>query len=317
MKKLLFTASILFLSIHLHSQDKDFSLAKVGKQVMGAYIFVGSEPANEYDYIATIDVKWNQGNPDKSFVEIIERAKKKYPNFNAIIFKDYKFEKADLIKFRHLEISGGGFRIGDYAIYQEGKRPKYGEIVQLDNTKQKAGFKYLNDYGEEKLTTVPYTKLSMATKEQYNKLVEEQNIDLQKHQFEIGEKVIFIKDKKSKCGEVVAINSKAHEATIKYLGIYGEDKTTVEEYFDVEKTSEENYEEENRKCRKEALQYKFEVGEKVVWKKEMLLGMKNEAINAEIVSLNDLEHKATVRYLNKDNVEKQETVSYSNLSKVK
>ena len=41
------------------------------------------------------------------------------------------------------------------------------------------------------------------------------------------------------------------------------------------------------------------------------------SINAEIVSLNELEHKATVKFINKDNIEKQETASYLDLSKVK
>ena len=45
--------------------------------------------------------------------------------------------------------------------------------------------------------------------------------------------------------------------------------------------------------------------------------MKSEAINAEVVSLNELEHKATVKFTNKDNAEKQETVSYLDLSKMK
>lgn len=391
MKKLLLLTTTLFFTTQIFSQNKDFSLAKVGKQVMGVYIFVGCEPANEYDYIATIDVRWHQGDPDKSFLEIIERGKKKYPNFNAIIFKNFKFEKADLIKFRELELSGGGFRVSDYAIYKEGGRPKYGEIVQLDNPKQKAGFKFKDEYGEDKLTTVPFAKLSMASKEQYEKLIEEQNVDLQrhqftigekvtwtdgknpfygevvslntkshdatlkslnkygedknstidflkvdkiddtkfkeyrdkqleeikKHQFETGQKVTFIIDKKSKCGEVVNLNNKSHIATIKYLGVYGEDKTSEQEYFDVEKISDEKYDEENSKTRKEAQQYKFDVGEKVVWKKGSLLGMKSEAISVEIVSLNELEHKATVKYTNKDNVEKQETASYLDLSKAK
>jgi hypothetical protein len=48
-----------------------------------------------------------------------------------------------------------------------------------------------------------------------------------------------------------------------------------------------------------------------------LMGLKSEAINAEIISLNDLQHKAVIKYKNKDSTEKQETVSYLNLSKIK
>jgi len=318
MKKHTLIAAALLISIPLFSQDKDFSLAKVGKKIMGVYIFIGCEPANEYDYIASLDFKPDERNMEKSLLEVIEKGKKKYPNFNAIIiFKNFKFEKVDLIKFRDLELSGGGFRIGDYAVYNDYGKPLYVEIAQLDNPKQRAGFKYFDDYGEEKISTTAYSKLSPISKEQYDKLREQQKSDLQKHQFVTGQKVSFIIDKISRCGEVVNLNNRNHNATIKYLGIYADDKTIEVDYLGVDKISEEKYLEDIAKCKKEALQYKFEVGEKVVWKKETLLGMKSEAINAEIISLNDLEHKATVKFTNKDNAEKQETVSYLNLSKIK
>jgi hypothetical protein len=391
MKKLLLSTMMFCLTIQLFSQTVDYASAKVGSQFMGVYIFFGCEPSNEYDYIGTVDVKWHSGDAKKSFLEAIEKAKKKYPNFNAMIFREYNLEKVDLVKFRGLEISGGGFRIGDYAILKESGKPRYCEIVQLDNIKQKAGCKYLDEYGEEQLSTVQYTKLTIASKEQYTKLIEEQKIDLErhqftigekvtwaegknpnygevvslktkshdvvmkslnkygepknatldflkvdkieeakfqeyrekqleeikKHQFEIGQKVSFLKDKKSKCGEVVGLNNKSHDATIKYLGVYADDKTTTEEYFDIEKISDEKYDEEIDKQKKEALQYKFEVGEKIVWKKSTMLGMKSEAINAEVVSLNEIEHKATVKFSSKESVEKQETVPYLDLSKIK
>jgi hypothetical protein len=391
MKFFLLFSMMILVTIQSFSQNIDYSTAKVGSQFMGVYIFFGCEPSNEYDYIASLDVKWHDGDAKKTFLEAIEKGKKKYPNFNAMIFRDYRLEKVDLVKFRGLEISGGGFRIGDYAILKEDGKPKYCEIVQLDNVKQKAGCKYLDEYGEEKLTNANYIKLTMASKEQYTKLLEEQKVNLErhqfsigdkvtwadgknpiygevvslnmkshdvtlkslnkygepknttldflkvdkiddskfqeykerqlieikKHQFEIGQKVSFVKDKKSKCGEVVGLNTKSHEVTIKYLGVYADDKTSTEEYFDVEKISDEMYDEGVGKQKKEALQYKFEVGEKIVWKKSTMLGMKSEAINAEIVSLNELEHKATVKFSNEAKVEKQETVSYIDLSKVK
>lgn len=372
--------------------SKKNSLAKIGIIKLGVYIFFACEPANDHDYIATINVRYHR-KPDqaeKAYLEIIERSKKKYPNFDGLIFKD-DLKSADLIKFRGLEKSGGGFRVGDKAIYSSGSKPNYGEIAQLDNTKGTASFKYNDEYGDEKIKNLDYTKLSALSKEKYDEFIAQQNIEIakhrftngekvswtdgknplygevvslntkshdatvkslnkygedknatidflkvdklddarfeelrkkeleviKKHQFETGQKVSFIRDKKSRCGEVVNINNKSHTATIKYLGIYAEDKTSEEEYFDVEKISDEKYEEETSKQKKDALQYKFDVGEKVVWKKGSLMGMKSEAINAEIVSLNELEHKATVKYTNKDNVEKQETASYLDLSKVK
>ncbi|MCW3070315.1 MAG: hypothetical protein JWO44_205 [Bacteroidetes bacterium] len=392
MKAIKTTFSLLFISITLFAQqDKDYSLAKVGKQVLGVYIFVACEPANEYDYIATIDVRWHEGDPDKSFLELIERGKKKYPNFNAIIFKNAKFETADLVKFRNLEITGGGFRVGDNAVYKEDGRPKYGQILQLDNTKQKAGFKYLDEYGEEKLNTVAYSKLSMITAEQYSSLIEQQNVEIQKHKFIIGEKTSWSDDKKPCYGEVVSLNNKNHDATVKYYNIYGEEKTTVIDflklekfdelrysdyiekqkveiqkhqftvgqkisyiddkiakygevaaldnnshkatlkyidifgevktvdvkYLDIEKVSEEKFQEEIKNFQLEILKYKFSIGEKISWSKTSVFTSKSEIILAEIVALNDLEHKATIKYFNKDNIEKQENVSYLDLSKLK
>lgn len=383
MKKI-FKILITLFYISQNLQAQDYSLAKVGEQIMGVYIFVDCLPANEYDYIATINVVWNDGNPDASKIELIKKAKKKYPNFNAMIFRDLKFEKADLIKFRELEITGGGLRVGDYAIYKDGTRPKYGEIVQLDNTKDKAVLKYLDEYGDEKLSSISYKNLSIVSKEQYEKLIDDQKIDIQrhqfivgekviwsennipcygevvslnynthnalvkslnkygevknttidflkidkidettfenlrqknlieikKHQFEIGEKVSFIKDKKHIYGEVVNLNNKTHIATIKYLGVFGEDKTSEEEFFEIEKVTIDKYNEHIDKIKIDALQYKFEVGEKVIWKKGV------DVVHATIVSLNEIEHRATIKFVNKDGVEKMENVSYLNLTKI-
>ncbi|CAN5437134.1 hypothetical protein BH11BAC2_BH11BAC2_14710 [soil metagenome] len=386
------TLSLLLISIGAFAQqDKDFSLAKIGKKVLGVYIFVACEPANEYDYIATIDVRWHEGDPDKSFLEIIERGKKKYPNFNAIIFKNAKFETADLVKFRDLEISGGGFRIGDNAVYKENGKPKYGQIMQLDNTKKKAGFKYFDEYGEEKLNTIAYSKLSMITADQYDKLIEEHNIEIQKHKFSIGEKVFwndydkpyygeiaslnsknhdatvkfyniygeekttvidflkidkldelkyteyivsqnveiqkhkfiigqkvsYVYDEKTKYGEVVSLDNNSHKASVKYLNIFGEETTTEIKYLELSNVSEAKFQEETDKLQQEISQYKFKIGEKVSWSKDALFSSKSEIIPAEIVALNSLEHKATIKYLNNDKLEKQENVSYLNLSKLK
>lgn len=368
------------------------SLAKIGTVYLGVYIFDRTcIPANEHDYIATVNARWHKkdGQEEKAFLEIIERAKRKYPNFDGLIFKDEK--SADLIKFRGLEKSGGGFRVGDKVIFSSGSNPKYGEIVQLDNSRGTASFKYYDEYGDEKIKKIEYTKLSSISKDKYDDFISKQNIEIakhtfsigekvlwsegknpqhgevvsinnktknatikslnkygedktttldflnihkldekqfeekrnqeleeiKKHQFEIGEKVSFIKNKKTICGEIVNINNKSHKATIKYLGIFAEDKTTEEEFFDVEKISKEKYEDETNKQKKDALKYKFDVGEKVVWNRGGLLVMKNETINAEIVSLNELEHKATIKFMNKENVEKQETVSYLDLNKIK
>ena len=380
---------MLFISIvALGQQEKDYSLAKVGKKVLGIYIFIGCEPNNEYDYIATIDVRWHEGDPDKSFLELIERGKKKYTNFNAIIFKDAKFETADLIKFKDLEISGGGYRVGEYVIHKDGSELNYGEISMLNNIKSKATIKYLDEYGVEKIKDVKYTKLSSLSKEEYQKNYDAQLIEIQKHKFTISEKATWVEDEKScygevlslnenyheakvnyidiygetktkninylklekaietkyndyilqhaidvekhkfiigetvsftddkvvKVGEVTALNNNNHIATVKLLNIFGEEKTNDIPYLELEKISKEKFKEEVDKYKIEIAKYKFKIGEQVNWSKGGVF-KKSEIIQCEIISLDDISHKALVKYIDKENIEKQEKAGYLDLSK--
>lgn len=368
------------------------ALAKVGKKEAGIYIFRACLPSNEYDDIGKIDVKWHKKaeQTEKAYIELIERAKKKYPNFNGMLFKDDDNKSAYLIKFRDLEINGGGFRAGDKASYSSGSQISYGEIIQLDNTKNEAKFKTLDEYGDEKVKSIDYKKLQSISNETYIAYIEKQNSEIgkhkfsvgekvswidgkdpmygevvslnakshdasvkslniygedktnsmdflkiekleeskfndmrqkelsiiKKHQFEVGEKVSFIVDKKPKCGEVVSLNPKSHKATIKYLGQFAEDKSSDEQYLEVEKITDDKFSAEIAKYKEDAQKYKFSIGEKVTWSKGGTFS-KSETINAEIVSLNEIDHKAVVKFLNKEGVEKQESVSYLDISKVK
>lgn len=375
-------------AIKFKEKSEKNKLASKGKVEAGIYIFRACLPSNAYDDIGKIDVRWHKKaeQTEKAYIELIERAKKKYPNFNGMLFKDEDNKSAYLIKFRDLEITGGGFRAGDKATYSSGSELNYGEVVQLDNTKNEAKVKSFDEYGDEKTKSVDYKKLQSISNETYNSFIEKQNIEIgkhkfsndekvswtdgkdpmygevvslnpkshdatvkflnvygedktstldflkleklddakfqerrqkelaeiKKHQFEVGEKVSFIVNKKQKCGEVVSLNSKNHKATVKYLGVFGEDKNSDEQYLEVEKVSAEKYNSEIASYKEEAAKYKFAVGDKVAWSKS-----KSESINAEVLTLNDLEHKATIKFMNKDNVEKQETVSYLDLSKLK
>lgn len=378
-------------AIKFNVQSEKNSLAKVGTVQLGVYVFVDCIPSNEYDYIATINVKWHKDpdERDKAYLELIERGKKKYPNFDGIIFKDDHYKTADLIKFRGLELSGGGFRIGDFVLFGSGSRPVYGEVVQLDNVKQEASIKLLDEYGDEKIKRVNYVKLSPVKKEQYDNNLQAQKEEIALHQFQIGEKVTWVDGKNSFYGEITALNSKKHDAVITYLSVYGEEKATTRDflkidkleepqfqnlrkndleeikkhqfilgekvsfkndkgqkvgevtglnnqshkasikcldvfgeakiievpYLEAEKTTEENYKNEIQKDLAAAERYKFTIGEKVNWSKSNLLGTKSETIPCEIIAVNDVDHKATVKYTNKENIEKQEIVSYLNLLK--
>ena|SRR6218665_2829157 len=387
-KTLLLSFCLAFVSI-LMAQEKDYSLAKVAQKIDNVYIFINCIPVNEYNTIDTWEVYWHKGDPKEAFKEAITRVRKKYNNVDAIIFKDEKFQVAEFIKFIGKETTGGGFKGGDKIVYKDGKILKYGEVSILDNTKQRATIKYLDEYGEEKIDNVPYERLSILAENEYQKVLDKQNTEIQlhkfsngekiswlnegklsygevlglnnskheakvnyfdrfgdvktenvnylklekadddkykvfmaqqqmeieKHKFVTGETISFIDDKTYRVGEVSALNNSNHKASIKYLNIYGELKISDFFYFDVEKISAEKFKEENEKYQKEIAKYKFVIGEKVDWSKPALL-KKPEIIRCEIISLDDLNHKALIKYLDKENKEKQEKADYLDLSKI-
>lgn len=98
------------------------------------------------------------------------------------------------------------------------------------------------------------------------------------------------------------------------MNIYGGEKTIDMPYFELEKISKEKFKEEAEKYQKEIAEYKFKIGEKVNWSKSALL-QKAIIISCEIVSLDDLGHKAVVKYLDKDNKEVQDKADYLDLTK--
>lgn len=382
--------TLIFLAISaiLCSQEKDYSLAKAGYRVDDIYIFIGCTPVAEYTTIDNWEVYWHKGEPAEAFKEAITRARKKYNNVDGIIFKGAKFESAEFIKFIGKEITGGGFKAGDKVVYKDGKQLQYAEVAMLDNTKKRATIKYMDEYGDEKNDDVAYEKLSPLNREEYQKNIEKQNSEIQKHKFSNGEKVSwidggklhygevsalnnakhdaklnyldkfgdtktetldylkiekadeskykeflsqqeieiakhkfvngetvsFIDDKATKVGEVTALNGSNHKASVKYLNIYGEEKTSDIPYFDLEKSSKEKFKEENEKYLKEVSKHKFKVGEKVNWSNGGAF-KKIEIIQCEVISLDDLSHKALVKYLDKENKEVQTKADYLDLSK--
>jgi hypothetical protein len=378
-----------FASFKLISQDKDYSLARVGVKVENIYIFIGCTPVQEYNTIDTWEVYWNKdGKLEEKIEEAVTRARKKYNNVDGIIFKAGA-NSGEFIKFIGKEITGGGFKGGDKIQYRDGRILNYGEISLLDNTKQRATIKYLNEYGDEKTETIPYEKLTPINKEEYHKVIEKQNAEIQKHKFTNGEKVTwadgnkpyygeilslnnekhdakinyldkfgdtktetvnflkiekadeskykefitaqdieiqkhkyiigetvsFIDDKAIKVAEVTALNGSNHKATVKYLNIFGEEKITDKPYFDLEKISKDKFQHETEMYQKEIAKYKFKAGEKVSWSKANLL-KKIDVIQCEIISLDDLSHKALVKYIDKENKEVQTKADYLDLTKV-
>lgn len=387
MKKLL-QVTFLLTSLFSLSQEKDYSLAKVGVKRENIYIFIGCTPVQEYDVITQWDCYWNKdGKLEEKIEEALTRAKKKYNNVDGIIFKPGA-DQAEFIKFIGREITGGGFKSGDKVIYKDGSRFEYGEVAMIDNIKNRASIKYLDKYGDERKDEIPFEKLTHINKDEYQKNIDKQNEEISKHKFVIGEKITwsegnkpkygeiqalndvkhdakvnfldkygdtktetfdylkiyktdenkykefmsqqaveiekhkfvlgetvsFIDDKITKVGEVTALNGSNHKASVKYLNVYGDSKTSDIHYFDLEKISKDKFKEETDKFQIEISKYKFTVGQKVNWNKKS--AFKSEIIPCEVVSLDDLGHRAVVKFLDKEGKEKQEKADYLDLTKV-
>jgi hypothetical protein len=234
MKKLIIASLLLSIITITNSfgQEKDFSLAKVGKKIQGVYIFYGCEPANSYTYVKTIEVRldWADSYYD-SFEKVIEKAKKKESNFNGIIFQTENLTKADLIRFNDLESTRGGFSYGSKVSFIENGQVYAGEVIELETSKGEGSIKYKNIFNEEEINKIDYKKLTPIS----NELFQEKQIETEKlsekYNFIIGEKVNWIEgnilgqNKKQQSGEIIKLDNKSHKATIKYLN--AESKITI------------------------------------------------------------------------------------------
>jgi hypothetical protein len=117
---LLFAFTNIILGQEKEEEKKDFSLAQVGKRIQGCYVFVLTTPYNEYDHIRTEKMPSGifNGDPSEGFSKFIKKMRKHYPYFNGlIVFPD--LSEVEFIKFRDMEISGVGFRIGDKLVFKE------------------------------------------------------------------------------------------------------------------------------------------------------------------------------------------------------
>jgi hypothetical protein len=94
---ILVLASFSFKSI----EDYKKSDARVS-QAEGLYIFLQSTPLKEYDVLGTVKktgLVWT-GKPEEMYRTILRRAKKDYPNCEAVIFDDIQMTHATCIKFK-------------------------------------------------------------------------------------------------------------------------------------------------------------------------------------------------------------------------
>tara|TARA_R110002126_G_scaffold289552_4_gene444722 strand:+ start:1262 stop:1756 length:495 start_codon:yes stop_codon:yes gene_type:complete len=145
-KTILISLTVLLTTIYYSQNNTDYSLAKSGIRISGMYVFIGCEPANEYDYAGDIKVNDFAWTKTTYFEKIVKKAKKKYPAANGIIYRQNTPKKAEIITFRELEKAGGGFRTGDIvkAIISSNNSIE-GTVVQINNVKNKVRVEYLED----------------------------------------------------------------------------------------------------------------------------------------------------------------------------
>lgn len=192
MKTTLFLiASILLTVIALpsHCQQPDYSLARAGKRIHGVYIFIRTEPYHEYDYIESVKVKINwTGTAEESFEKAIEKAKKKHPYFNGMIFQSSDFGKADLIRFKDLKVSRSGFTIRSKVSFILKDVAYFGEIIELESSKDKASVQFLNLFNEPEIVEMEYTELVPLSDEEFQSKKNEFISDIQNISLRSGKK---------------------------------------------------------------------------------------------------------------------------------
>lgn len=297
------------IAIKFKSNSPDNAIAIMGERIEGVYVFTVGLPYYQYDHIAALKVNEEKHTSEEAFAKIINKAKKKYGNFNGIIFSTTDLSKAELIKFTDLEITGGGFRVGDFVMHQSGMRPSYGVVSSLDNTKQKAGFIYLDEYGEEKVVNIKYKDLVKVDEEKYNSKLIEQSEEVKLHQFVIDEKVTW--DNGGAFGKVIAIDERKHHVQIEFINVYGEKEDKSIDFLMVDKLEQAEYDMKLAKILTETAKHHFEIGEKVSFEKGGVL------IYGEVIELNDTLHRASVKYTDDKGEESKSSVNYLKLEKVK
>jgi len=319
MKTLLTIFGLLF-TLSSYSQDVDLAAAKVEK-VKGVYIFVGSEPTNSYDFVASFPAKidW-EGNRRKSYEEVIDKANKKYSNFNAMIFRDTDFKKVELVRFTDSQVTRGGIAIRSKVSFTQGRQVYYGEVVELGTAKQgkekeKGMVRYLNVFEEEKVEKLKYLDMTAMSEAEYEeKKADFLNNVVAKYKFSVNEKVTWQNAGKTAFGEVVSLDNMNHKASIKHNDQFGDEKVSTVDYLDMEKMSQSDFDKNVEQQQVEIAKYKFAIGDKVSFIKSTI-GKPKSQIIGEVVELNSSTHKASIKFKDETGAEIVEIVPYLDLTK--
>lgn len=92
---------LLTLSAFKVNNNQHESDAKA-KQIQGIYIFYCSEPIKETEYLGSVKATmFVSTDSDDRLNSTIKKAKKDYPQVQALVFKGYDLTVADAVKFKN------------------------------------------------------------------------------------------------------------------------------------------------------------------------------------------------------------------------
>lgn len=319
--KLIALIFILISSVSFSQEKTDFTLASVGKQVYGVYVFVGCTPHEEYIYVATIeeDINWRAHTKEERFEGIIAKAKKKYTDFNGLIVHEDNFDKVDLIRFKDMNVSRGGIELRSKITFIKHKQVYYGEVIELGSKKQGkekefGAVKYLDIYGDEVVEELKYTDMTPLSESEYaTKLAGFKSETIARYTYSIDEKVSWNKGKEGLFGKITGLDPKSHKATVSYMDAYGDEINTKEDYLDLNKMETSKYDELLKVAKEEVQKHKFEVGNHVSWISINKLTRESTQMKGEIVLLDDKAHKASMKFVDAEGAEQIEKVDYLEL----
>lgn len=318
------TVLLLLSTSKIFAQEKiDFSLASVGKQVYGVYVFVGCVPHQEYIYVATVeeDINWRARSKEERFKDIIEKAKKKYTDFNGMIVHEDNFDKVDLIRFAEMNVSRGGIELRSKITFIQRKQVYYGEVIELGSKKQGkekefGSVKYIDIYGDEVVEELKYTDMTPLSESEYaTKLAGFKNETVARYTYSVDEKVSWNKGKDGLFGKITGLDPKSHKATVSYLDAYGDEINTKVDYLDLNKMEDSKYNELLKAALADVQLHKFAIGDKVSWVSTNKITREAVQMKGEVVLLDDSAHKASIKYVNAEGVEQIEKVDYLELDK--
>jgi hypothetical protein len=201
---------------------------KVGNKVVfkkGRDIVIANiELVNHYKEKATISYLNIYGEK--------ETLDKKLEQLSPITEEQYK----ERLATHMIEVEKYKYSIGEYAIWGKNDT-KFGEIQRLDDRSHRATISYLDIFGDTKSLKVPYLDIKIIKEEGYAKRVQEWQGEMNKYVFEVDETVSWIKNelvpfsKELEEGQIVSLDDKKHQATIKYINAKGEEKVIKKNYL--------------------------------------------------------------------------------------